>query len=428
MAKIKSVKARQVFDSRGFPTVESEIILDNGSTGRAIVPSGASTGALEAMELRDGGDKFAGKGVSKAVGNVNDKIAPEVIGMDASDQAGLDKKMIELDGTEQKSNLGANAILAVSLAVAHAAAGSEPLYKYLARLYKKAGGQEDINLPIPMVNVLNGGAHASGGVDIQEVMLMPVGANDFDQAMEMIADVFHSLKHLLKDENQPTTVGDEGGFAPNLKSNEEALGLLVQAIEKSRFKYGQDIKLALDIASSEFYKNTKYKLSSDNTELTSYEMISWVKNISNKYDIVSIEDGLAEDDWSGWSKLNAEIGSQIQLVGDDLLVTNPKLLQKAIDKKSANAILIKLNQIGTLSETLEAIIAAQKAGWGTVISHRSGETEDVTISHLAVGTGAGQIKTGSLSRGERTAKYNELIRIAEEIGSDKLAKFRDKNV
>ncbi|MEX2014693.1 MAG: phosphopyruvate hydratase [Candidatus Saccharimonadales bacterium] len=423
MPKIKSVKARQVFDSRGFPTVEAEVILENGSFGRAIVPSGASTGALEAMELRDGGNKFAGKGVSKAVGNVNSKIAPGIIGFEAADQTGLDKKLIELDGTEQKTNFGANAILSVSLASAYAEAGSEPLYKHIAKLYKKAGGKQGLSLPVPMVNVLNGGAHASGGVDIQEVMLIPVGAKNFNQAMEIIADVFHSLKKQLKKMKQPTTVGDEGGFAPNLNSNEEALGLLVEAIEKSRFEYGKDVKLALDIASSEFYEGKKYKLSSDNTVLSSEEMVGWVADLSKKYQIISIEDGLAEDDWEAWKKLNVEIGDTIQLVGDDLLVTNPKLLKRGIKEKSANAILIKLNQIGTLSETLEAIIMAQKAGWGTVISHRSGETEDVTISHLAVGTGAGQIKTGSLSRGERTAKYNELIRIAEQIGSDKLAKI-----
>lgn len=423
MAKIKFVKARQVFDSRGFPTVEAEITLENGSFGRAIVPSGASTGALEAVELRDGGDKFAGKGVKKAVENVNNKITPEIIGFDASDQEKLDKKLIKLDGTEQKSGLGANAILSVSLAAARAEAGRSPLYEYIAELYKKAGGDRDISLPLPMVNVLNGGAHASGGLDIQEVMLMPVGAKNFDEAMEMIADVFHSLKQLLKESGQPTTVGDEGGFAPNLNSNEEALELLVNSIKKSRFEYGKDIKLALDIASSEFYENERYRLSSDNTDLSSVEMVDWVADLAGKYQIISIEDGLAEDDWSAWAKLNAAIGSKVQLVGDDLLVTNPKLLKKAIDKKSANAILIKLNQIGTLSETLEAIILAQQAGWGTVISHRSGETEDVTISHLSVGTGAGQIKTGSLSRGERTAKYNELIRISEQIGSNKLARM-----
>lgn len=423
MAKIKSVKARQVFDSRGFPTVEAEITLDNGSYGRAIVPSGASTGALEAMELRDGGKKFAGKGVSRAIENVNNKIGPKIVGFDALDQANLDKKLIDLDGTEQKSNLGANAILSVSLAAAHAAAGDKPLYKHISKLYKKAGGKQDLSLPVPMVNVLNGGAHASGGVDIQEVMLMPVGAKNFNDAMEMIADVFHSLKSQLKALGQPTTVGDEGGFAPNLNSNEEALELLVDSIKKSRFEYGKDIKLVLDIASSEFYENGKYKLSSNNTDLSSEEMVNWVADLAKNYQVVSIEDGLAEDDWPAWGRLNEIIGNKVQLVADDLLVTNPKLLKKAIDKKSANAILIKLNQIGTLSETLETIIMAQKAGWGTVISHRSGETEDVTISHLAVGTGAGQIKTGSLSRGERTAKYNELIRISEQIGADKLARI-----
>jgi enolase len=423
LSKIKTVKARQVFDSRGFPTVEAEVILENDSCGRAIVPSGASTGAYEAMELRDGGKRYAGKGVSRAVSNVNDIIAPAIIGFDTSDQAGLDKKLIDLDGTEQKSNLGANAILAVSLASAHAEAGNEPLYRHIAKLYKKAGGNQDLSLPLPMVNVLNGGAHASGGVDIQEVMLVPVGAKNFTEAMEIIADAFHALKKQLKDTKQPTTVGDEGGFAPRLNSNEEALELLVESIRKSRYEYGRDIKLALDVASSEFFDAGKYKLSSDNTDLSSDEMVDWVADLTKRHQVISIEDGLAEDDWEAWGRLNNMIGDKIQLVGDDLLVTNPKLLKKAIKDKSANAILIKLNQIGTLSETLEAIILAQKTGWGTVISHRSGETEDVTIAHLAVGTGAGQIKTGSLSRSERTAKYNELIRISEQIGTDKLARI-----
>lgn len=423
MAKIKKVFGRQVFDSRGFPTVEAEIVLENGLAGRAIVPSGASTGALEAVELRDGGDKFVGKGVSKAVENINQIIAPKLVGLDADNQYAIDQKLLGLDGTGQKSKLGANAILAVSLACAHAAAGSQPLYRHIASLYKRAGGKKDISLPMPMVNVLNGGAHASGGVDIQEVMLMPVGAKDFAEAMEIIADVFHSLKSVLAASGQPTTVGDEGGFAPKLDSNEAALELLVKAIGKSRFEYGRTVAIALDIASSEFFAGGKYKLSSDSRELSSSEMVSWVAELAGKYEVVSIEDGCSETDWTGWAELTAKIGPKTQLVGDDLLVTNPKLLAKAIDQKAANAILIKPNQIGTLSETLEAIVMAQKAGWGTIVSHRSGETEDVSIAHIAVGTGAGQIKTGSLSRGERTAKYNELIRIAEQIGPDKLEPF-----
>ena len=341
--------------------------------------------------------------------------------MDPSDQKAIDDKLLELDGTDQKSKLGANATLAVSLACAHAAAEG-PLYQHLSTLYKSMGGTRDLSLPLPMVNVLNGGAHASSGVDVQEIMLIPVGATSFDQAMEMVADVFHSLKKLLASKGYATTVGDEGGFAPAVSSNKEAMQLLVDAINASRFEYGTDIKLGLDVASSEFYKDGKYEIKSDGLSLSSEEMVSWIEGLKNEFDIISIEDGVAEDDWSGWATLTAKIGDRTQLVGDDLLVTNPKLLRRAIDEKAANAILIKPNQIGTLTETLDAIITAQNAGWNTVISHRSGETEDVTISHLAVGTGAGQIKTGSLSRGERTAKYNELLRIGEVIGLDKLAK------
>ena len=410
-----------VFDSRGFPTVEAEIQTDNGKVGRAIVPSGASTGTLEAVELRDGGEAFHGKGVDKAIANIRDIIRPALIGMDPSDQKAIDDKLLELDGTDQKSKLGANATLAVSLACAHAAAEG-PLYQHLSTLYKSMGGTRDLSLPLPMVNVLNGGAHASSGVDVQEIMLIPVGATSFDQAMEMVADVFHSLKKLLASKGYATTVGDEGGFAPAVSSNKEAMQLLVDAINASRFEYGTDIKLGLDVASSEFYKDGKYEIKSDGLSLSSEEMVSWIEGLKNEFDIISIEDGVAEDDWSGWATLTAKIGDRTQLVGDDLLVTNPKLLRRAIDEKAANAILIKPNQIGTLTETLDAIITAQNAGWNTVISHRSGETEDVTISHLAVGTGAGQIKTGSLSRGERTAKYNELLRIGEVIGLDKLAK------
>lgn len=419
--KIQDIRARMVFDSRGFPTVEAEILTDTGKIGRAIVPSGASTGTLEAVELRDGGEAFHGKGVSKAIANIRETIKPALIGMDPADQKAIDAKLLELDGTDQKSHLGANATLAVSLACAHAAADG-PLYQHLATLYKAMGGTRDLSLPLPMVNVLNGGAHASSGVDVQEIMLLPVGATSFDQAMEMIADVFHSLKKVLASKGYATTVGDEGGFAPAVSSNKEAMQLLVDAINASRFNYGTDIKLGLDVASSEFYKDGKYEIKSDKLSLTSDEMVGWLEGLKAEFDIVSIEDGVAEDDWAGWASLTAKIGANTQLVGDDLLVTNPKLLRKAIEQKAANAILIKPNQIGTLTETLDAIITAQNAGWNTVISHRSGETEDVTIAHLAVGTGAGQIKTGSLSRAERTAKYNELLRIGEVIGYDKLAK------
>jgi enolase len=418
---IQDIRARMVFDSRGVPTVEAEVQTEDGKIGRATVPSGASTGTLEAVELRDGGEAFHGKGVSKAIANIHDIIRPALIGMDASDQKAIDNKLLELDGTDQKSNLGANATLAVSLACAHAAADGM-LYLHLEDLYKSMGGTHEASLPLPMVNVLNGGAHASSGVDVQEIMLIPVGAQSFDQAMEMVADVFHSLKKVLASKGYATTVGDEGGFAPAVSSNKEAMQLLVDAINTSRFEYGRDIKLGLDVASSEFYRNGKYEIKSDGLSLTSDEMVSWIEGLKNEFDIVSIEDGVAEDDWAGWAKLTAEIGDSTQLVGDDLLVTNPKLLRKAIEQKAANAILIKPNQIGTLTETLDAIVTAQNAGWNTVISHRSGETEDVTIAHLAVATGAGQIKTGSLSRAERTAKYNELLRIGEVIGYDKLAK------
>lgn len=419
--KIQDIRARMVFDSRGVPTVEAEIQTEDGKTGRAIVPSGASTGTLEAVELRDGGEAFHGKGVDQAIANIRDIIRPALIGMDAADQKSIDAKLLELDGTDQKSKLGANATLAISLAAAHTAA-SGPLYEHMATLYKTMGGTRGLSLPLPMVNVLNGGAHASSGVDVQEIMLIPVGAQSFDQAMEMIADVFHSLKKLLASKGYATTVGDEGGFAPAVSSNKEAMQLLVDAINASRFEYGRDIKLGLDVASSEFYRDGKYEIKSDGLSLTSDEMVEWIEGLKNEFDIVSIEDGVAEDDWNGWTALTAKIGDRTQLVGDDLLVTNPKLLRRAIDEKAANAILIKPNQIGTLTETLDAIITAQNAGWNTVISHRSGETEDVTIAHIAVGTGAGQIKTGSLSRAERTAKYNELLRIGEVIGMDTLAK------
>lgn len=410
-----------VFDSRGFPTVEADVITSDGKTGRAAVPSGASIGSHEAVELRDGGNTYGGKGVSKAIANINDVIRPALIGQDPADQQAIDKLLRELDGTDQKSVLGANAILAVSLACAYAAADG-PLFEHFARIYTAMGGTHEPSLPIPMVNVLNGGAHANSGVDIQEIMLIPIGAKSFDHAMEMVADVFHSLKKLLADAGDATTVGDEGGFASGATHNKDALRLLVDAIHHSGFTYGTDIKLALDVASSEFYKYGKYEIKCDDLSLSTDEMITWLENLAHEFDIISIEDGLAEDDWEGWTKLTSQVGDKIQIVGDDLLVTNQALLTRAINEKAANAILIKPNQIGTVSETMQAIIDAQNAGWNTIISHRSGETEDVSIAHLAVGTGAGQIKTGSLSRGERTAKYNELLRIGEQIGFDKLAR------
>ena len=414
MATITSITARMVFDSRGVPTVEAEVITTS-SHGRAIVPSGASTGIHEAVELRDGGDAFGGKGVQKAISHIQQVIAPALIGKDAVDQQAIDATLLDLDGTSQKSNLGANAMLAVSLACAHAAT-SGSLYEHFANLYRSMGGTRNPSLPRPMVNVLNGGAHASSGVDIQEIMLVPVGAQRFDTALQMVAEIFHILKQQLASKGYATTVGDEGGFAPPVKTNREALQLLVDAIDASPYSYGQDIQIALDVASSELYQDGKYIIKSDNLELSTPEMITWLETLSKDFNIMSIEDGLAEDDWSGWQQLTAQLGSTMQLVGDDLLVTNPQLLKKAIDQKAANAILIKPNQIGTISETLQAIIAAQNAGWNTIISHRSGETEDTSIAHLAVGTGAGQIKTGSMSRGERTAKYNELLRIGEQIG------------
>lgn len=398
--------------------MEAEVITTS-SHGRAIVPSGASTGVHEAVELRDGGDAFNGKGVKKAISHIQEIIAPALIGKDAADQQTIDSILLELDGTSQKSSLGANAMLAVSLACVHAAAPGS-LYEHFAHLYNSMGGTRNPSLPRPMVNVLNGGAHASSGVDIQEIMLVPVGAQRFDTALQMVAEIFHILKQQLASKGYATTVGDEGGFAPPVKTNREALQLLVDAIDASPYSYGHDIQIALDVASSELYHDGTYSIKSDNLELSTPEMITWLETLSKDFKIMSIEDGLAEDDWSGWQQLTTQLGSTMQLVGDDLLVTNPQLLKKAIDQNAANAILIKPNQIGTITETLQAIIAAQNAGWNTIISHRSGETEDTSIAHLAVGTGAGQIKTGSMSRGERTAKYNELLRIGEKIGFDRL--------
>lgn len=412
MASIKSIHARWILDSRGNPTVEADVVLDDGSFGRAAVPSGASTGAAEAIELRDGGDRFMGKGVDQAVANVNDKIAPALVGHDAADQQGVDQVMLDLDGTDNKSNLGANAILAVSLAVAKAEAKSESLelWQYIAKLTNT----QEVSLPLPMMNIMNGGAHAGWTTDIQEYMIMPVGAPTFAEGIRRATEVFHNLGKILKERGYPTTVGDEGGYAPHLKGgNAEPLALIEQAVTKAGYKLGEDFVLALDVASSEFYKDGKYELKNEDKSLTSDEMIDYVQNLVENNPLVSVEDGLAEEDWAGWTKLTEKLGDKIQLVGDDLLVTNVKRLQKAIDEKAGNAILIKPNQIGSLSETIAAVKLAKEHGFNTVMSHRSGETEDVTIAHLAVGLNCGQIKTGSLSRTDRVAKYNELLRIAE---------------
>jgi len=411
MIKIKSIKAREVLDSRGNPTVEADVILSSGVMGRAIVPSGASTGEKEALELRDGDKKrYLGKGVLKAVNNVNTTIAKALIGKEADFEA-LDKVMIKLDGTENKSKLGANAILAVSLALAKAAANDKGI-----SLYKYLGGKNANILPIPMMNILNGGMHADNNLDFQEYMIMPIGAPTFKEALRMATEVFHNLKSILKSKKLSTSVGDEGGFAPNLQSNEEALVLIIEAINKAGYKEGKDIYLALDTASSSFEEGGKYILKGEGKTLSSQEMIEKFKSLINKYPIVSIEDGLAENDWNGWINLTKEIGKSVQLVGDDIFVTNPRIFKEGIAKKVANSILIKVNQIGSLSETLEAISIAKKNKYTAVISHRSGETEDTTIAHLAVATGVGQIKTGSLSRTDRVAKYNELLRTEEELG------------
>lgn len=418
--EIDNIIARQILDSRGNPTIEADVILKDGSLGRAAVPSGASTGTHEALELRDEDSKaYGGKGVTKAVSNITTLILPKLRGVSADNQSEIDKIMLELDGTPHKSSLGANAILAVSLASAHAAAKSKdlPLYKHLNNL----AGNPDMSLPMPMMNVLNGGAHASGSTDIQESMIVPIGAHSIDEAIRMGAEVFQSLKKVLSESGYGTTVGDEGGFAPAVKSgNKEALDLILEAIKQAGYQAGKDIALALDVAASEFYEHANYTLKSEDKSLSSEEMIDWLSSLIDKYPIVSIEDGLGEDDWPAWQKLVTKL-PKTQLVGDDLLVTNVDRIKKAIETKSANAVLIKLNQIGSLTETIEAIKLAQASGWGVIISHRSGETEDVSIAHLAVGLGAGQIKTGSLSRSERVAKYNELLRIAEVSPELKLA-------
>ena len=423
MSQITDVYAREILDSRGNPTLEVEVFLDSGAMGRAAVPSGASTGEREALELRDGDKtRYLGKGVLKAVDNVNDIIADEVIGMEATDQVGIDRKMLELDGTEYKSKLGANAILGVSLAVAKAAADEAglPLYQYI-------GGANAKELPLPMMNIINGGAHADNNVDIQEFMIMPAGAKNFAEALRMGAEIFHALKGVLKSKGYNTAVGDEGGFAPDLKSNEEALEVIMEAITKAGFKPGEDVLLALDVASSELFKDGIYTLENEaQPKKTADQLIDFYENLVNKYPIISIEDGMAENDWDGWKKITERLGKRIQIVGDDLFVTNPKILKEGIDKGIANSILIKLNQIGTLTETLDAIEMAKRAGYTTVISHRSGETEDTTLADLSVAVNAGQIKTGSLCRTDRVCKYNQLLRIEDEL--DNVALFRGKDV
>lgn len=414
MSLIVDVYAREVLDSRGNPTVEVEVYTEDGAFGRAIVPSGASTGAHEAVELRDGDKgRYLGKGVEQAVENVNEVIAPEVIGLDVTDQVGVDMTMIELDGTHNKGKLGANAILGVSMAVARAAADElgVSIYNYL-------GGTNARNLPVPMMNILNGGEHADNNVDIQEFMVMPVGAESFKEALRMSAEIFHNLRSVLKSKGYNTSVGDEGGFAPNLSSNEEALSTIVEAIEKAGYKPGEQIRIAMDVAATELYnaETKKYDIAGENKSLTSEEMIDWYEELINKYPIISIEDGLSEDDWDGWKLMTDRLSEKIQIVGDDLFVTNTERLSKGIKTKTANSILIKLNQIGTITETLDAIELAKTHGYTAVISHRSGETEDTTIADLAVATNAGQIKTGAPSRTDRVAKYNQLLRIEDELG------------
>lgn len=411
MSRIYEVYAREVLDSRGNPTVEVEVVLEDGTVGRAMVPSGASTGAYEAVELRDGDkNRYLGKGVQKAVANVNEIIAPALEDADALDQTYIDNLLIELDGTPNKGKLGANAILGVSMAVARAAAAylDLPLYKYL-------GGVNAKTLPVPMMNILNGGAHADNNVDIQEFMVMPVGAESFKEALRMGAEIFHNLKAVLKSKGLNTAVGDEGGFAPNLESNEAALKVIMEAIEKAGYVPGKDVVLALDVAATEIYKDGKYHLAGEGIVKTSEEMIDFYGELVEKYPIVSIEDGLAEDDWDGWVKFTERLGHKLQIVGDDLFVTNTKKLAEGIERKAANSILIKLNQIGTITETLDAIEMAKRAGFTCIISHRSGETEDSTIADLAVATNAGQIKTGAPSRTDRVAKYNQLLRIEDEL-------------
>ena len=414
MSKIKKITGREILDSRGNPTVEVDVVLDNGILGRAAIPSGASTGSKEAVELRDGDKtRYLGKGVLKAVNNVNEIIAPRMIGKDPKEQKNIDYLMIDLDGTENKAKLGANAILGVSLATAKAGAqdAGMPVFLYL-------GGEKARRLPVPFFNILNGGKHADNNVDIQEFMIAPIGAKSFKEALRMGAETYHNLKAVLKSKGLNTSVGDEGGFAPNLSSNEEAVQIIISAIEKAGYQPGQDISIVLDPAASEFYQDGRYILKADNSRLASEEMVRYYADLSSKYPVISIEDGLAEDDWDGWKILTKELGEKIQLTGDDIFVTNPRILAEGIKKGIANSILIKLNQIGTLTETLETVEMAKRNGYTCVFSHRSGETEDSFLSDITVAVNAGQLKTGAPARSERLAKYNQLLRIEEELGSN----------
>ena len=411
MNAIVRIQAREVLDSRGNPTVEAEVHLENGAMGRAIVPSGASTGEREAVELRDGGQRYGGKGVRKAVEHVNGEIQDLLLGMEAEEQEHIDAALCALDGTENKARLGANAILSVSLATAHAAAhaAGQPLYRYI-------GGLGPLQLPVPMMNVINGGAHADNDVDMQEFMLIPAGAESFSEALQMGVEVFHSLKAVLQSRGLATTVGDEGGFAPNLPSNEAALELLMDAISKAGYQPGKDIWLGMDVASSEFYRDGRYHLASEKRELNSAQFVDYLEALADRYPLISIEDGMDQNDWEGWITLTDRLGDRLQLVGDDIFVTNTTILREGIERGVANSILIKLNQIGTLSETLAAIEMAKTHSYTAIVSHRSGETEDTTLADVAVATGCGQIKTGSLSRTDRVAKYNRLLRIEEDLG------------
>jgi enolase len=413
MTAIANILGREVLDSRGNPTVEVEVLLGSGATGRAMVPSGASTGEHEAVELRDGGNRFLGKGVLQAVANVNNEIREAVIGLNCLDQRELDNKLIALDGTENKSRLGANAILGVSLAVARAASSARNL-----PLYKSIGGADANTLPVPMMNVLNGGVHADNNIDLQEFMIMPIGASCFSEGLRWGVETYHTLKSILRAKGLSTAVGDEGGFAPNLANNEEAIEFLVDAITRAGFKPGVDIAIALDPAMSELYKDSRYHMAGENKIFTNDELVAWWVSLVDKYPIVSIEDGMAQDDWDGWASLSSALGKRIQLVGDDLFVTNTKRLQQGIDRKTANSILIKVNQIGTLSETLDAVSLADNNNYTSVMSHRSGETEDSTIADLAVATNCGQIKTGAPARSDRVAKYNQLLRIEQDLGTN----------
>jgi len=423
MTQIAKIHAREILDSRGNPTLEAEVTLTDGAFGRAAVPSGASTGAKEAVELRDGDKtRYLGKGVTKAVGNINTTIAEALKGFDAADQEGLDRRLVDLDGTENKGRLGANALLGVSLANAHAVAASnkKPLWQHLADT-----AESDVQLPVPMMNIINGGAHADNNVDFQEFMVLPVGFDSFSESLRAGTEIFHALKSVLKGHGLSTAVGDEGGFAPDFRSNVEALDTILEAIGKAGYTAGEDILLGLDVASSEFHDNGKYNLVGENKRLTSEQFVDFLADWAAQYPIITIEDGMAEDDWTGWKQLTDRIGRKVQLVGDDLFVTNPKIFKEGIESQTANAILIKVNQIGTLTETLEAIAMAHHAGYASIVSHRSGETEDTTIADIAVATTATQIKTGSLCRSDRVAKYNQLLRIEEALG--KGARYAGRN-